>query len=197
MYNDFVVVGPKQDPAGVKGLTDVAEALRRIAAAEAPFTSRGDDSGTHKAELRLWKAAGLDPRPASGSWYRETGQGQGATLNVASGMGAYMFVDRGTWISFKNRGDLELLVEGDPLLFNQYGVIVVNPAKHPHVKVEAAQAFADWLVSAEGQKAIGDFRIEGQPLFTPNAKAGAERSAKSGPKTNAKPVTKAPTTPDR
>ena len=169
MYNDFVVVGPKQDPAGTRGLTDVQEALRSIAAARAPFTSRGDDSGTHKAELRLWKAAGLDPRPASGSWYRETGQGQGSTLNVASGMGAYMFVDRGTWISFKNRGDLVLLVEGDPLLRNQYGVIVVDPEKHPHVKARAAQAFADWLVSPEGQKAIGDFRVDGKPLFTPNA----------------------------
>jgi tungstate transport system substrate-binding protein len=171
MYNDFIVVGPRQDPAKIRGLKDVAAALQQIAKAKAPFTSRGDDSGTHKAELRLWKASGLDPRPASGSWYLETGQGQGSTLNVASGMGAYMFVDRGTWISFKNRGDLEMLVEGDPLLFNQYGVIVVNPKKHPHVKAKAGQAFVDWLVSPEGQKAIGDFRIEGQPLFTPNAKS--------------------------
>ncbi len=168
MYNDYIVVGPKDDPAGIRGMKDVGAALKQIATAQAPFTSRGDDSGTHKAELRLWKGAGVDPRPASGSWYKETGQGQGATLNVASGMDAYMFVDRGTWISFKNRGDLELLVEGDPLLFNQYGVILVSSEKHPHVKARAGQAFIDWLISGEGQQAIGAFRVEGQPLFTPN-----------------------------
>jgi tungstate transport system substrate-binding protein len=170
MYNDFVVVGPAADPAGISGLGRVAEALRRIASARAPFVSRGDDSGTHKAELRLWREAGLDPGPASGTWYREAGQGQGATLGVAAGMDAYMFVDRGTWISFANRSDLKLLVEGDPLLLNQYGVTLVNPKRHPHVKAEAGQAFIDWLVSGEGQRAIGAFRLHGQLLFTPNAK---------------------------
>ena len=169
MYNDYVIVGPESDPAGIAGGRDVAAALRQVAESRSPFASRGDDSGTHKAELRLWKAAGLDPRPASGSWYRETGQGQGSTLNVAAGMGAYMFIDRGTWIGAKNRGRLALLVEGDPLLFNQYGVIVVSPEKHPHVKAEAAQAFADWLVSEEGQTAIGAYRVNGEALFTPNA----------------------------
>lgn len=170
MYNDFVVVGPREDPAGIRGGTDVARALREIATKRAPFVSRGDDSGTHKAELRLWQSAGVDPRPDSGGWYRETGQGQGASLNVASAMGAYMFVDRGTWISFRNRGDLELLVEGDPRLRNQYGVIAVDPARHPHVKAEAARALVEWLVSDAGQAAIAAFRMQGQPLFVPNAK---------------------------
>ncbi len=180
MYNDYVVVGPASDPARIRGLSSVEEALRTIAATRSPFVSRGDDSGTHKAELRLWKAAGVNPKPASGSWYRETGQGQGATLNVASGMGAYMFVDRGTWISFKNRGDLELLVEGDPMLFNQYGVVLVNPEKHPHVQAEAGQAFVDWVLSPEGQDAIGAFRVEGQALFVPNARPGKPEPATPG-----------------
>ena len=176
MYNDFVVVGPRQDPAGVRRLSDVAEALKRIRAAKAPFASRGDDSGTHKAELRLWQLAGIDPGPDSGTWYRETGSGQGATLNVAAGMSAYMLVDRGTWLAFKNRGDLDVLVEGDPRLFNHYGVILVNPEKHPHVKVEAGQTFIDWLVSAEGQAAIASLRVNEEPLFTPNARPPAPGS---------------------
>jgi tungstate transport system substrate-binding protein len=170
MYNDFVIVGPKDDPASIRGLRNVAEALERIAATESPFASRGDESGTHKAELRLWKASGIDPRPASGRWYRETGQGQGATLNVASGMGAYMFTDRGTWLAFQNRGDLRLLVEGDPLLFNNYGILLVSPDKHPHVKAQAGQAFIDWLVSPEGQAAIASLEVNGERLFTPNAR---------------------------
>jgi tungstate transport system substrate-binding protein len=170
MYNDFVIVGPKDDPASIRGLRNVAEALERIAATESPFASRGDESGTHKAELRLWKASGIDPRPASGRWYRETGQGQGATLNVASGMGAYMFTDRGTWLACQNRGDLRLLVEGDPLLFNNYGVLLVSPDKHPHVKAQAGQAFIDWLVSPEGQAAIASLEVNGERLFTPNAR---------------------------
>ena len=168
MYNDFVLVGPTPDPAGIDGMTDAAAALAKIAAAKAVFASRGDDSGTHKAELRLWKDAGVDVAAASGGWYRETGSGMGPTLNTAAGMAAYALADRGTWLSFKNKGDLEILVEGDSRLFNQYGVILVNPERHPHVKAAEGQAFVDWLVSPEGQQAIGDFKIEGQQLFFPN-----------------------------
>ncbi len=169
MYNDFVVVGPKADPARVSGGRDVVAALRKIASAKAPFVSRGDKSGTHAAELRLWQAADVDPAVGKGGWYRETGSGMGATLNTASGMNAYSLTDRGTWLSFRNRGDLLIVVEGDQKLFNQYGVMLVNPAKHAHVKKEAAQAFVDWLVSVEGQKAIADYKINGEQLFFPSA----------------------------
>jgi len=170
MYNDFVVVGPRTDPAGVHGMTDVVTALAQIAAKRAIFVSRGDDSGTHKLELSLWQAASVDVVAASGSWYREAGAGMGATLNTASGLEAYSLTDRGTWISFKNRGNLTILVEGDRRLFNQYGVILVNPAKHPHVKVLDGQTFLDWLLSEKGQQAIAAFRIEGQQAFFPNAR---------------------------
>ncbi|MGH6945996.1 MAG: substrate-binding domain-containing protein [Kiloniellales bacterium] len=174
MYNDFVVVGPKADPAGIKGMKDTPAAFAKIAAAKAPFASRADDSGTHKAELAHWKEAKIDVKAASGQWYRETGSGMGATLNTAAGMGAYALTDRGTWISFENKGDLEILVEGDPRLFNQYGVILVNPEKHPHTKVEEGQAFIDWLVGSAGQKAIAAYKLNGQQLFFPNAdKAGS------------------------
>ncbi len=169
MYNDFVIVGPKSDPAKTNGTHDAVAALKKIAAAKAPFASRGDRSGTHVAELNLWKAAGLDPARDKPSWYRETGSGMGATLNTAAGMEAYALTDRGTWLSFKNRGPLEIAVEGDKRLFNQYGVMLVNPAKHPHVKKEMGQAFIDWLLSTEGQTAIGDYKIGGQQLFFPNA----------------------------
>ncbi|MFN7086155.1 MAG: extracellular solute-binding protein [Burkholderiales bacterium] len=169
MYNDFVVVGPQADPARIAGSKDVVEAYRRIAAARAPFVSRGDRSGTHAAELRLWKDAGIDPGGGKGSWYRETGSGMGATLNTASAMNAYAFTDRGTWLSFRNRGELALLVEGDRRLFNQYGVMLTNPARHAHVKKEMGQAFIDWLVSPEGQKAIADYKIGGEQLFFPDA----------------------------
>ncbi|HEX7054860.1 MAG TPA: extracellular solute-binding protein [Burkholderiales bacterium] len=169
MYNDFVIVGPKSDPAKVNGMKDAVAAFRKIAAAKAPFASRGDRSGTHSAELRLWKMADLDPAKEKPSWYRETGSGMGATLNTAAGMGAYALTDRGTWLSFKNRGPLVIVVEGDRRLFNQYGVMLVNPAKHPHVKKEMGQAFIDWLLSTEGQQAIADYRIDGQQLFFPNA----------------------------
>jgi tungstate transport system substrate-binding protein len=172
MYNDFIVLGPRDDPAGIKDSTDAVAALRQIAAKQAPFVSRGDDSGTHKLELSLWEAAGIDVKRASGSWYREAGAGMGATLNTAGGLNGYTISDRGTWLSFKNKGTLVSLTEGDPRLFNQYGVILVNPAKHPHVKASDAQAFIDWLVSDRGQKAIADFRIEGEQLFFPNAKQG-------------------------
>jgi tungstate transport system substrate-binding protein len=171
MYNDFVIVGPKSDPAGVGGMKDVVAALAKIRDAQAPFASRGDRSGTHSAELRLWKAAGIDPRKGKGGWYRETGAGMGATLNTASGMNAYALTDRGTWLSFKNRGGLRVVVEGDQRLFNQYGVMLVNPERHPHVKRNAGQAFIDWIVSPEGQKAIADYKIGGQQLFFPNANA--------------------------
>ncbi len=169
MYNDFVIAGPKSDPAGVRGLRSALEALRRIAAKGAPFVSRGDDSGTHKAELGLWRAAGVDPAAASGKWYRETGSGMGAALNTAAGLAAYILTDRGTWVSFGNKQDLTLLVEGDDRLFNQYGVIAVSPQKHPHVKSLDGQAFVDWLLSKEGQAHIGAFRVGGQQLFYPNA----------------------------
>jgi tungstate transport system substrate-binding protein len=168
MYNDFVLVGPKGDPAGIKG-KDVTTALQTIAEKAAPFVSRGDRSGTHQAELALWKDAGIDLAAAKGSWYREIGQGMGAALNTAGAMGAYVLSDRGTWISFKNKGDLAILVEGDRRLFNQYGVMLVNPEKFPHVKKEWGQAFVDWLISKEGQAAIANYRIDGQQLFFPDA----------------------------
>ena len=168
MYNDFVIVGPKSDPARIAGSKDVIDALKNIAATISPFASRGDKSGTHAAELRYWKDAGIDPQTGKGTWYRETGSGMGPTLNTASAMDAYAFTDRGTWLSFRNRGDLAIVVEGDTRLFNQYGVMLVNPAKHPHVKSEMGQAFIDWLISAEGQAAIAGYRIEGRQLFFPN-----------------------------
>jgi tungstate transport system substrate-binding protein len=169
MYNDFVLIGPKSDPAKVAGTKDIVAAFRRIRASEAPFVSRGDKSGTHFAELELWKAAGIDIAKAKGRWYRETGSGMGPALNSASGMNAYILADRGTWLAFKNRGDLAVAVEGDKRLFNQYGVILVNPAKHPSVKKEMGQAFIDWLVSGEGQQAIASYKIGGEQLFFPNA----------------------------
>jgi tungstate transport system substrate-binding protein len=168
MYNDFILVGPKVDPAGIAGTADVVDALKKIAAAQAPFASRGDDSGTHKAELRLWQVAAIDVKAASGGWYRETGSGMGPTLNTAAGMGAYALADRGTWLAFKNKGDLTILVEGDKQLFNQYGVMLVNPQKYPHVKATDGQAFVDWLISPEGQQAIAGYKIDGQQLFFPN-----------------------------
>jgi tungstate transport system substrate-binding protein len=171
MYNDFVLIGPKSDPAGIKGMPDVAEALKTIKAKGAPFISRGDRSGTHAAELDLWKAAGIDIGKDKGPWYKEIGQGMGAALNTASAANAYVLADRGTWLSFKNRGDLDILVAGDKRMFNQYGVILVNPAKHPHVKKDFGQAFIDWLVSPEGQRAIANYKINGQQLFFPNAHA--------------------------
>jgi tungstate transport system substrate-binding protein len=172
MYNDFVIVGPSSDPAGIAGLKDADQALEKIAEAEALFASRGDNSGTHKAELRLWKKAGVDPKGASGDWYLETGSGMGATLNTAVGKHAYALTDRGTWLSFANKSDFEVLVEGDPTLFNQYGVILVNPEKHPRVKAEKGKAFVDWLISSEGQKAIASYKIDGQQLFFPNSRPG-------------------------
>jgi tungstate transport system substrate-binding protein len=168
MYNDFIVVGPKSDPAQAKG-NDIAAALTRIKASGAAFISRADKSGTHAAELRLWRAAGIDVAAAKPAGYKECGCGMGPALNMGSASNAYVLTDRGTWLSFKNRGDLAVLVEGDKRLFNQYGVMVVNPARHPHVKAAPAQAFADWIVSAAGQKAIADFRIGGEQLFFPNA----------------------------
>ncbi|MBZ9871304.1 extracellular solute-binding protein [Mesorhizobium sp. BR1-1-9] len=169
MYNDFVLVGPKSDPAGVSGTKDIAAALIAIEAKKAAFVSRGDRSGTHSAELGLWKTAGIDIEAAKGPWYKEIGQGMGAALNAAAAMNAYTLSDRGTWLSFKNRGELDIALEGDKRLFNQYGVMLVNPRKHPSVKVEAGQRFIDWLVSPEGQKAIGEYKIDGQQLFFPNA----------------------------
>jgi tungstate transport system substrate-binding protein len=179
MYNDFILVGPKSDPAGAKG-KDIVAGLKAIKDKAAPFISRGDKSGTHAAELALWKIAGIDPHPnpplqagegreGAGQWYREIGQGMGAALNTASASNAYVLADRGTWLAFKNRGDLAIMVEGDNRLFNQYGVILVNPAKHPHVKKELGQAFIDWLISPDGQKAIADYKIDGEQLFFPNA----------------------------
>ncbi len=168
MYNDFIIVGPRADPAGIKGMAEAPAALAKIAAAAAPFASRGDDSGTHKAELRLWTEAGVDVKVASGSWYRETGSGMGPTLNTAAAMGAYALADRGTWLAFKNKGDLQILVEGDKRLFNQYGIMLVNPAKFPHVKAADGQAFVDWVISPEGQQAIANYKIGGQQLFFPN-----------------------------
>ena len=169
MYNDFVLIGPKSDPAGISGSKDIAAALTAIQTKGAPFVSRGDKSGTHSAELKLWKVAGVDIDAAKGPWYKEIGQGMGAALNTASAMNAYVLSDRGTWLSFKNRGDLDIVVEGDKRLFNQYGVMLVNPEKHPSVKAEAGQSFIDWLISPEGQAAIGEYKIDGQQLFFPNA----------------------------
>ncbi len=171
MYNDFVLVGPQADPAGTRGEADVTVALRKIAQTRAPFVSRGDRSGTHAAELRLWHAAGIDVEPAKGRWYKDTGSGMGPALNTAAAMNAYLLADRGTWLSFRNRQELVLLVEGDRRLFNQYGVMLVNPAKHPHVKAAAARQFIDWLVSPAGQAAIAGSRIAGEQLFFPNAQA--------------------------
>ena len=170
MYNDFVLIGPKSDPAGISGSKDIAAALTAIQTKGAPFVSRGDKSGTHSAELKLWKVAGVDIDAAKGPWYKEIGQGMGAALNTASAMNAYVLSDRGTWLSFKNRGDLDIVVEGDKRLFNQYGVMLVNPEKHPSVKAEAGQSFIDWLISPEGQAAIGEYKIDGQQLFFPNAR---------------------------
>ena len=169
MYNDFVLVGPRSDPAKVAGSKDILDAMRKVAAAQAPFVSRGDRSGTHAAELRYWKDAGVDLDAKKGAWYRDTGSGMGPALNTASSMNAYVLTDRGTWLSFKNRGDLTILVEGDKRLFNQYGVILVNPAKHPHVKKDLGQAFIDWITGPRGQPAIASYRIGGEQLFFPNA----------------------------
>jgi tungstate transport system substrate-binding protein len=174
MYNDFVLIGPKGDPAKIAGGKDILAALAKIQAAQAPFVSRGDRSGTHMAELDLWKAAGIDLDKARGPWYRDTGQGMGPALNTAASMNAYLLADRGTWLAFRNRGELALLVEGDRRLYNQYGVMLVNPEKHPTVKKDLGQAFVDWVVSPAGQKAIADYRIGGEQLFFPNAgQAGA------------------------
>ncbi|WP_108259270.1 substrate-binding domain-containing protein [Mangrovicoccus ximenensis] len=169
MYNDFVIVGPDSDPAGVKGMTDAEAALAKIAESGALFASRGDDSGTHKKEAALWKAAGIDPTAASGEWYRETGSGMGATLNAGIGMGAYVLTDRATWISFQNKQDYAIEVQGDEDLFNQYGVIPVSPDHCPSAKIDAAQDFADWLLSEAGQQAIAAYEVDGQQLFFPNA----------------------------
>ncbi|MDQ6621261.1 MAG: substrate-binding domain-containing protein [Pseudomonadota bacterium] len=170
MYNDFVLIGPTSDPARIGGTRDVLEALRRISASASPFVSRGDRSGTHIAELDLWKAAGVDIGTRTGSWYRDTGQGMGPALNTASSMDAYLLADRATWLAFRNRSHLAVLVQGDKRLVNQYGAILVNPERHPNVKKELAQTFIDWLVSPTGQQAIADYRINGDQLFYPNAK---------------------------
>ena len=169
MYNDFVLVGPKSDPAKIGGGKDILEALRKVEAAKAPFVSRGDKSGTHAAELRYWKDAGVDLDAKKGPWYKDTGSGMGTTLNTASSMNGYVLTDRGTWLSFKNRGDLAILVEGDKRLFNQYGVMLVNPAKHPQVKKDLGQQFVDWVVSPQGQTAIAGYKIGGEQLFFPSA----------------------------
>jgi len=176
MHNYFVLIGPQADPAGVKGTKDITVALRRIADTRAPFVSRGDYSGTHLTEMALWRAANLDLGQVKGTWYREIGQGMGAGLNMASAIDAYVLSDRGTWLSFKNRGNLAIVVEGDQRLLNQYGIILVNPAKHPHVKQEFGQAFIDWITGPEGQAAIASFKINGEQLFFPNA-AGPLRKA--------------------
>lgn len=173
MYNDFILVGPKADPAKVNGGKNIVAALQAIASAQSPFVSRGDKSGTHSAELALWKLASIDPAASKPSWYREIGQGMGAALNTASAMGGYVLSDRGTWISFKNKGDLQIAVEGDQKLFNQYGIILVNPAKHPSVKKDLGQTFIDWVISGEGQTAIRSYKIEGQQLFFPNSGKGS------------------------
>ena len=169
MYNDFVLIGPKQDPAKAAGGKDILAALKKIEAAKAPFVSRGDRSGTHAAELRYWKDAGIDLDKAKGPWYRDTGSGMGTALNTASSMNAYILADRGTWLSFRNRGDLAILVEGDKRLFNQYGVMLVNPAKHPNVKRDLGRQFVDWLISRKGQDTIAAYKIDGEQLFFPNA----------------------------
>jgi tungstate transport system substrate-binding protein len=169
MYNDFVIVGPKADPAGIAGGSDIVDALRRIAAAQAPFVSRGDNSGTFAAELRYWKMAGIDIAGAKGAWYQDTGSGMGPALNTAAAMGAYILSDRGTWLSFKNRAELPIMVQGDPRLFNQYGAMLVNPLRFPQVKQYLGQQFVDWLISPEGQQSIAGFRIGGEQLFFPDA----------------------------
>jgi tungstate transport system substrate-binding protein len=173
MYNDFILVGPKSDPAHVDGGKDIVASVREIADAKAPFVARGDDSGTSKAEMRLWKEAGIDPKTADGGWYRDTGSGMGPTLNTAAAMDGYALSDRGTWLNFKNKQNLTIVVESDRRLFNQYGVMLVNPAKHPHVKQDLGRKFIDWLTSASGQKAIADYRINGAQLFFPNAKGSS------------------------
>ena len=174
MYNDFVLIGPKSDPAKVAGGKDITEALKKIQWAQSPFVSRGDKSGTHMAELDLWKASAIDLEKVKGAWYRDTGQGMGPALNTAGSMNAYILCDRATWLSFKNRGDLAILVEGDKRLFNQYGVMLVSPDKHPSVKKDLGQTFIDWLISPAGQKAIANYKINGEQLFFPNAgQAGA------------------------
>jgi tungstate transport system substrate-binding protein len=173
MYNDFVLVGPKADPAAVNGGKDIVAAFRTIAGTKVPFVARGDDSGTSKAELRLWKEAGIDPKTAGAGWYRDTGSGMGPTLNTAAAMDGYALSDRGTWLSFRNKQDLKIVVEGDRRLFNQYGVMLVNPAKHPEVKQELGRKFIDWLVSPIGQQSIADYKINGQPLFFPDARTGS------------------------
>ena len=172
MYNDFVLIGPKSDPAKVAGGKDIVEALKKIRSAQAPFVSRGDKSGTHMAELDLWKASGVELEQAKGPWYRDTGQGMGPALNTAASMNAYLLADRATWLAFRNRGDLVILVEGDQRLHNQYGVILVNPEKHPTVKKDLGQKFIDWVISPAGQKAIADYKINGEQLFFPNAGQG-------------------------
>jgi tungstate transport system substrate-binding protein len=176
MYNDFVLIGPKSDPAHVDGGKDIVAAFKQIAEARSPFVARGDDSGTSKAELRLWKAAGIDPKQGEGGWYRDTGSGMGPTLNTTAAMDGYTLSDRGTWLSFKNKQDLTIVVEGDRRLFNQYGVMLVNPAKHPEVKQEFGRKFIDWLVSPDGQKTIAEYKINGQQLFFPDAKEGRSGS---------------------
>ena len=171
MYNDFVILGPRSDPANIAGGKDVLEGLRRIHAAQAPFVSRANKSGTHAAELRYWKAAGIGIAAQKGAWYKETGSGMGPALNTASAIGAYILSDRGTWLSFKNRGDLAILVQGDRRLFNQYGIMLVNPAQHPNVKADLGNAFIDWVTSPQGQRAISAYKIEGEQLFFPNYRA--------------------------
>ncbi len=170
MYNDFLIAGPAADPAKIHGLKDVVAAMRNIADSKKPFVSRGDDSGTHKKELGLWKQTGIDVKSQSGTWYRESGSGMGGTLNTAAAMNAYVLADRGTWLSFKNRGELVVQVQGDARLFNQYGIILVDAKRHPHVKAALGQTFIDWILSPEGQRLIGEFTIDGKGLFVPNAK---------------------------
>jgi tungstate transport system substrate-binding protein len=174
MYNDFVLIGPAADPAGIRG-TGLREAFAKLATAKAPFVSRGDRSGTHSAELRSWKEAGIDLAAVRGDWYRDVGQGMGPALNTASALNAYILADRGTWLAFKNRGDLTILVQGDPRLFNPYGVMLVNPERHPKVKAKEGQAFIDWLVSPEGQRAVADYKIGGEQLFFPSADGSKSR----------------------
>lgn len=170
MFNDFIIVGPANDPAKITGIKDIRTVLNLIAKSQSPFASRGDDSGTHKKELKLWEMAKLNPKTAKRSWYRETGSGMGATLNIAAGMNAYTMTDRGTWIAFKNKRNLKILVEGNGVLFNQYGIMLVNPERHKHTKAKAGQAFIDWLISPSGQNAIKSYKIKGQQLFFPNAR---------------------------
>jgi tungstate transport system substrate-binding protein len=173
MYNDFIIVGPKADPAAIKAMADAVEAFRKMACAKVPFVSRGDDSGTYALEQRLWVDAGIDPRATGQGWYREAGSGMGAVLNTAAAMNAYTLSDRATWLSFKNRRDLMLLVQGDQRLFNQYSVILTNPVRHPHVKAAEAKAFSDWIVSADGQSTIAAFKVNGEQLFFPDAEIPA------------------------